>query len=109
MPKTTSTVLTWPTVAEIEAAAGCMAAPDGCSGAYLAIEELTEAFAPLVSLDVAPAITDDTEPLTIETLGALTSTLAKLRFDLEYALGDVRKLELQRDAMALEVKVSGDA
>lgn len=96
------TALTWPTVDEIAAAGGCMGGDDGCSGAYLAIEELKETFALLVDLNVGPSIRTD-EPLTLETIGVLTSTLAKIRFDLEYALDSVRTMELQRDAMALEV------
>lgn len=98
MPSTT--VKTWPTVAEFEAVADALG---GDNAPYIRIEGLTWQLERLVDLDVLPTLVDGVTPPTMETLGALTSCLARLRFDLEYALTRVRTMELQRDAMALEV------
>lgn len=105
MPSTTAKA--WPTVAELTATTitNCMGDDDG---PHIQIVRLREALESLLNLDVAPSVSrpPEAELLTLETVGALTSTLAKLRFDLEYALGEVREMELMRDAMALEVEVS---
>lgn len=64
----------------------------------------------LVNLNVAPSVEEvqeaierGAEPLTIEHVGALTSCLAKLRFDIDHIAGIVRAMERQRDMMAVEV------
>lgn len=105
MTDTTSTVQTWPTVAEIAAVANCMG---GETGPHEQVLALRSSFDRLFDLDVAPSIDED-DPPTLETIGVLSSTLAKLRFDLEYALDSVRHMERLRDVMALEAGLSGEA
>lgn len=110
MPSTNAP-LTWPTPAELHTISGCMGGEDG---AVDQIDCLKSTLSRLVNLDVAPSIEDvadaierGSERLTLEHVGAVTSCLAKLRFDLEHALDDVLTMENQRDAMALEVVTSG--
>lgn len=86
---------TWPTVAELEATGDSV----GCNEP---VELLRSTLERLVDLDVGPSIVSAAEPLTLETLGALTRCLARIRFDLEHQLREVQAIEFMRDAMALE-------
>lgn len=106
MPSTTAP-LTWPTSAELDSIGDCMG---GEEGALARIMSLQEELDRRVNLDVSPSIEEvreaierGSEPLTLENVGAVASCLARLRLDLEFALGSVRAMETQRDAMALEV------
>lgn len=112
MPSTTAP-LTWPSAAELDILSGCI------EGVYPRLEPLADALNRLVNLDSAPSVEEvsaaierGAEPLSLETVGALSSCLAKIRFDLEHLVGTVEHMERQRDVMALEVvtpKRSGNA
>lgn len=105
MPTTTTGPLTWPTHAELDALS------DGSSAAMEPIEAVHGTLKGLVNLDVAPSIEDvrdaierGAEPLSLEHVGALTSCLAKLRFDVEWLCRELEAMERIRDVMALEVE-----
>lgn len=102
MPSTT--MVTWPTLEEIEAISNCIGED---AGPMAQLVDFVERFDGLVNLDYAPAIVDGAPRLTFETLGALTHALAGLRFDLDYTAERVRALEKIRDAMALDLDESG--
>lgn len=74
----------------------------GKDGPHEQVGWLHDTLSPLLDLDAAPAIVNEADPPSLETVGALSSTLAKLRFDLQYALDSVRDMERFRDAVALE-------
>lgn len=106
MPSTTAP-LTWPTTAELDALTACF---DGDDSPLARISDLHGSLKEMINLDVAPSIEDvrqaierGAEPLTVEHVGALSSCLAKLRCDVDFMLGEIRDMERQRDAMALEV------
>ena len=74
------------------------------------ISDLQDTLNQLIDPDFAPAIEEvrdalkrGAEPLTVEHVGALSSCLAKLRFDIDHMQNAVRDMERQRDVMALEV------
>lgn len=95
----TTATKAWPTPLEFARAGNSMG-----GRAHDQVEVLLARMSELMDLDVCPSIVEDAEPLTLETLGAFTACLAKLRLDLEYALAFIRTMELMRDAMATEVE-----
>lgn len=105
----TTRPLTWPTTAELDKLTACFEG-DGADGPMQRICDLQDTLNRLINLDVAPSIEEvqdaierGAEPLTVEHVGALSSCLAKLRFDIDHMSDAVRDMERQRDVMALEV------
>ncbi|MGI8421180.1 MAG: hypothetical protein ACR2MU_02800 [Gaiellaceae bacterium] len=87
--------LTWPTVAELDAVVA-----DGTRSSE-AVELLGAQLLRLV--DVSPSILEGVEPLTFETLGALTAFISMSRLVLESDLREIEQMERIRDSIALEV------
>lgn len=103
MPDTATAPKTWPTLAEFERIADCMG---GDPAPYEHLDGLASRLEKLVGVDDdGTVILGESEPMTMETLGGLTSCLARVRMDLELALGTVSKLEGWRDELALETIV----
>ena len=104
--------LTWPTPAELDAIDDCMGGEGGALDQIDRLHSLLRRFVSLgvcPSIEVAEAIERGADPLTLETVGAVASCLAKLRHDLDFALDEVRTMEQMRDAMALEVVIPTSA
>lgn len=108
MPNTATAPKTWPTLAEFEVVADCMGGDDPPYEHLDGLASRIEKLGVGDDLD-GTAIPVSFEPITMETLGALTSCLAKVRMDLELALGTVSKMEGWRDELALEAIVVDDA
>jgi hypothetical protein len=105
MPSTTEAPLTWPTRDAFARTGNCLATPvEQVSTLY---EELSK-IVPVeesVSYDgVRDVIERGADPVSYELVGAFTTCLAKLRVDLEYLLETVRKMERQRNEIAIEIK-----
>jgi hypothetical protein len=101
----TTEAKTWPSLVEFDAVAGCIGR-DG--GAMWQIEGLRDAIGRVVDLGFAPSIVDDAERPSLETVGALASCLAQLRFDLKWVTERVKELEQMRDVVALEVEIPAE-
>ncbi len=98
---------TWPTLDEIAFTTRATALED--DELYARIESLKHALERNIDMDFAPAILEDVEPPPMPMIGALTACLAKLRFDLEYALDAVATMERYRDVIALESTYPAEA